>query len=101
MNIGKGLMRKNGKTQTAADIAYANLERISTIKTVHRCISCMRWVYEEDDVIVDPVKFLYHIIGHHHTTKKICGPVNNEGIRLVTNHGRVLSPEQVKEYPIV
>ena len=73
-------------------------EHIDTIKTVHRCLSCMQWVHE-DDVIVDPVKFLYHIIGHHHTTKEVCGPVNNEGIRLVTNHGRVLSPEQVKGVP--
>ena len=75
-------------------------EHIGTIKTVYRCISCTQWVHE-DDVIVDPVKFLYHIIGHSHTTKGVCGPINNEGIRLVTNHGRVLSPEQVKEYRIV
>ena len=120
-------MRKNGKTQTAADIDYAKLERqfnkyngitpsyvimddmleerISTIKTLHRCISCMQYVHEDDLVPLSLEGYYGHNSRYlgpdNDEIVVVCCPVEHIGIRLVTNHGRVLSSEQVKEYPIV
>ena len=120
-------MRKNGKTQTAADIDYARLERqfnkyngltpsyvimddmleerISTIKTVHRCTACDVWVHENNLIPLSLGGYYGHNSRYLGTNNdelvEICCPVISIGIRLVTNHGRVLSSEQVKEYPIV
>ena len=80
-------------------------ERISTIKTVQRCTTCNVWVHENDLVPLSLDGYYGHNSRYLGTNNdelvELCVPVEPVGIRLVTNHGRVLSPEQVKEYRIV